>query len=175
MKGLVPTRYAVLLAVFLLLIDFGSARLRGPAEATFSGATGRLAFTMGDDIYVSDSDGHNAVNITNHPAEDFDPAWSPDGTKIVFTSERDGNREIYVMNDDGSAPTRLTNDTSALDFSPAWSPDGATILYRSSGDLLTIPPIGGTPGTAAARDRGNGAGLLAKRDEGPLLRPHHFR
>lgn len=47
------------------------------------------------------------------------PAWSPDGTKIVFRTDRDGNDEIYIMNADGSGQTRLTNDT-ASDFRPSW-------------------------------------------------------
>ncbi|NRA09710.1 MAG: PD40 domain-containing protein, partial [Myxococcales bacterium] len=64
----------------------------------------------------------NRMNLTNDPAGDFDPAWSPDGTQIAFYSVRDGNFEIYVMNAvDGSNQTRLTNDPSD-DTSPAWSP-----------------------------------------------------
>jgi Tol biopolymer transport system component len=54
-------------------------------------------------------------------ASDGVPAWSPDGTRIAFESERDGNLEIYVMNADGSGVTRLTNDP-ASDSTPAWSP-----------------------------------------------------
>jgi Tol biopolymer transport system component len=45
--------------------------------------------------------------------------WSPDGTKIVFLSDRDGNYEIYTMNADGSGQTRVTNNP-AIDFSPDW-------------------------------------------------------
>ena len=59
--------------------------------------------------------------------------WSPDGRKIAFTSERDGNPEIYVMNADGSAQTRLTNNT-ALDEAPDWSPDGTKIAFASNRD-----------------------------------------
>ncbi len=54
-------------------------------------------------------------------AIDSDPAWSPDGTKIAFSTSRDGNFEIYVMNADGTGPTRLTNDP-ANDRFAAWSP-----------------------------------------------------
>ena len=61
------------------------------------------------------------------------PAWSPDGTKIAFVSDRDGDTEIYVMNADGSHPTNLTN-TSAEDRTPAWSPDGTKIAFVSSRD-----------------------------------------
>jgi TolB protein len=68
------------------------------------------------------ADGSNPVNLTNNPALDAEPAWSPDGTRIAFQTDRDGgNREIYVMNADGSSPVNLTNDL-ANDGNPAWSP-----------------------------------------------------
>ena len=79
------------------------------------------------------ADGSAVVRLTNHPARDFGPAWSPDGARIAFTSERDGNPEIYVMNADGSQPTNLSNDPSR-DFGPAWSPDGARISFTSERD-----------------------------------------
>jgi Tol biopolymer transport system component len=73
------------------------------------------------------------------------PDWSPDGTKIVFASVRDGNAEIYVMNRDGSAQTRLTN-TASDDVWPAWSPDGTKIVFAryENGlyDLLLMNPDG---------------------------------
>jgi TolB protein len=70
------------------------------------------------------ADGSDLTNLTNNSAWDFEPAWSPDGAKIAFTSDRDGddNWEIYVMNADGSNQTNLTNN-SAWDFGPAWSPE----------------------------------------------------
>jgi Tol biopolymer transport system component len=68
-----------------------------------------------------DADGSNPVNLTDNPADDYFPAWSPDGTRIAFVSYRDGNPEIYVMNADGSNPARLT-DNPASDYSPSWSP-----------------------------------------------------
>jgi Tol biopolymer transport system component len=57
-------------------------------------------------------------------------SYSPDFTKIVFTSNRDGNDEIYVMNADGSLPQRLTNNTER-DYQPSWSPDGTKIVFVS--------------------------------------------
>jgi len=61
------------------------------------------------------------------------PTWAPDGTKIAFVTNRDGNSEIYVINADGSDPIRLTND-SGIDSSPIWSPDGSTIAFISNRD-----------------------------------------
>jgi TolB protein len=58
--------------------------------------------------------------LTYNDANDVSPAWSPAGRKIAFISNRDGSRQIYVMNADGSGQTRLTSD-EALYRDPAWS------------------------------------------------------
>ena len=63
------------------------------------------------------------------PERDQNPDLEAEGV-IAFTSARDGNNEIYVMNADGSGQTRLT-DHSALDMSPEWSPDGRKIAFMS--------------------------------------------
>jgi Tol biopolymer transport system component len=67
------------------------------------------------------ADGTGQTRLTNNPADDYQPAWSRDGSKIAFASERDGNGQIYVMNADGTGQTRLTNN-SAYDNKPDWSP-----------------------------------------------------
>lgn len=61
------------------------------------------------------------------------PRWSPDGRKLVFVSRRDGNREVYVINADGSAQRNLTRNPVA-DSDPAWSPDGRKIAFFSTRD-----------------------------------------
>ena len=73
---------------------------------------------------VMNADGSDVTRLTDNPADDGfsgDPAWSPNGSRIAFVSERHGNDEIYVMNADGSGLTNLTNN-AALDTNPAWSP-----------------------------------------------------
>jgi Tol biopolymer transport system component/serine/threonine protein kinase/Tfp pilus assembly protein PilF len=68
--------------------------------------------------------------LTNNPASDTYPKVSPDGKKILFISNRDGNSEVYVMNIDGSNVTRLTYNTTYEGYAN-WSLDGKKILYES--------------------------------------------
>ena len=81
------------------------------------------------------SDGTGVTNLTNNGALDRFPAWSPNGKKIAFISNRDGNQEVYVMNADGSEQTRLTTTTAAREWNnPTWSPDGKQIMFDSNRD-----------------------------------------
>ncbi len=72
-------------------------------------------------------------NLSRHAAADRDPAWSPDGNRIAFATDRDGNFEIYLMNADGTGQTRLTSHPAA-DRNPAWSRDGKQIIFQSNRD-----------------------------------------
>jgi Tol biopolymer transport system component len=72
------------------------------------------------------------VRLTHSPGENADPSWSPDDRRIVFSSAREANPDIYVMNADGTQVRRLTKDAAA--DGPAWSPDGSTIAFASTRD-----------------------------------------
>jgi TolB protein len=82
------------------------------------------------EIYIMNVDGSDLTNLTNSPGDDGNSSFSPDGSKIVFMSERDGNYEIYIMNIDGSGQVRLTNNP-AFDEHPCFSPDGSKISFTS--------------------------------------------
>jgi Tol biopolymer transport system component len=68
------------------------------------------------------------TQLTFGPHSNYYPDWSPDGRQIVFSSGRDGNFELYVMDADGSNVRRLTN-TPEDEITPRWSPDGSQIVY----------------------------------------------
>jgi Tol biopolymer transport system component len=70
----------------------------------------RIAFNIGDEIFVINSDGSGMVRLIESKVWARDPAWSPDGSRIAFWSNRDGNPEIYVINSDGSGMVRLTDN-----------------------------------------------------------------
>jgi choice-of-anchor C domain-containing protein len=118
-----------------MLIVLSQLVISGPVNATVPGTNGKIAFASQRDgnyeIYVANPDGSGPTRLTNATSDDLQPVWSPDGTKIAFTSLRDqnGQHEIYVMNADGSNQTRLTNNTF-LDLNPSWSPDGTKIAFE---------------------------------------------
>ena len=86
------------------------------------------------EIYVMDADGGNQLNLTNDANDDGSPSWSPDGKRIVFSSDRDNDRdhniEIYAMDADGGNLQRLTNNLTEDQY-PSWSPDGKRIAFSA--------------------------------------------
>lgn len=114
----------------------------------------RLAFVRGvgaaTDIHVVNSNGTGAAQLTGNPTADLDPAWSPDGTKLVFASDRDGTFEIYVMDADGTNVVRLTTAPGS-DVRPVWSPDGRRIAFLSNRDGVSDIYVMNSDGTNTVR------------------------
>jgi len=92
------------------------------------------------DIFVADLARGLRQNLTRSPAADLHPDWSPDGTKIVFSSTRDGFINLHMMDASGRNVSRLTdNQTNAT--TPDWSPDGTKIAFAYSYPVLGAPDI----------------------------------
>jgi Tol biopolymer transport system component len=79
-----------------------------------------------------EADGSGQTRLTSNPADDREPAWSPDGSTIAFAR----NFEIYVMDATGSGQTQLTHNTGGGDEFPTWSPDGSKIAFTRYGAPL---------------------------------------
>ena len=138
-------------------------------------ASGNLYFSSGKDgyyeIYRSDYKALNVTKLTGHKAYSHTPAVSPDGTKIAYVSGSSSleysDREIYVMNSDGTGNIRITNN-SLTNYSPSFSPDGKTICYGEDGKIKII----NADGTGVARYVTNGSNIS---DGNPLFTPDGTR
>jgi len=82
------------------------------------------------DILIVNGDGTGIVRLGLKGINDEQPAWSPDGERIAFVSDRSGSVDIWVMDKDGSNPHQIT-ESPAEDWMPSWSPDSSTIAFTS--------------------------------------------
>ena len=96
-----------------------------------------LVYAYQNEIHTIGSNGLNHQQITHNDFYDHEPVWSPDGQQIAFVSMRDGDLNIYIMNKDGSNPTRLTQNKEPSQ-SPRFFPDGERLLYRSGSILYSM-------------------------------------
>ncbi len=100
------------------------------------------------DIYRLSLKTNKIVRLTNNSQGNFDASWSPDGSKIVFSSSRNGKLELFTMNADGSKQTRLTQHLGGA-IKAKFSPDGNRLVYISSrdggDDLYMLGVEGGMP------------------------------
>jgi len=93
--------------------------------ANFAPNASRLSgFNSYADVVVMNIDGTGRTRLTDHYGSVSGPAWSPDGSKIAFASDRSGQSEVYVMNADGSGLVQVTTTGGQA---PAWSPDGTKL------------------------------------------------
>src|SRR5260370_6236735 len=157
MKKLYPL--AICLFIFALA-SFASGReanlVRYPSYHN-----GRIAFTYLGDIWTADENGQSIRRLTVNKARDAYPRFSPDGKWIAFSSERNGNMDVFIMPADGGTPKQLTFH-SADDIVLGWTPDSHGVLFSSSrGEdfmaQLYVVSVDGGMEQRAGTDMGNQA------------------
>jgi len=144
------------LAALVLAGCGGTSRPKGPPALV-------LVSNKDDDyaLFGADADGKDAYRLSREKGDpssaqglffQLQPAWSPDGRKLAFSSGRTGRAHIFLMNPDGSGTTQLTDATKG-DEQPSWSPDGRRLVFNREGALFEAPVTGGP-----ARRVGGGIG-----------------
>jgi Tol biopolymer transport system component len=129
--------------LFLMLASMVLAALLGPtpASATFPGENGKVGFIGGGGISSINLDGSGTTNLVNSRANFIweSLGWSPDGSKLAFTSDGDGTDnyyDVFTVNADGSGFTNVSAHRGPA-WSPSWSPDGSKLAY-SNGIVYTV-------------------------------------
>ena len=144
-RGLIP-------ALSVLFAAAAIPAAAAPSPAAFDGRNGRIAFVRIQDgtdreILSMKGDGSGTLQLTDNEDEDYSPAWSANGKRIAFISERTGNPDLFIMKADGTGVQQVT-DTPDEEAAPAWSPFGTRIAYSldpnfTDREIFTI----GTDGT----------------------------
>ena len=113
-----------------------------------------------------DRDGGNLVRLTVDPADDTNPTWSPDGSRIAFESTRTGYADIFVMPAAGGDAVNLTKTPFSSDHGPTWSPDGGRMAFYSDRDGEWDIYVMALDGSSVVKLTGDGSD-----DEVPSWRP----
>ena len=124
----------------------------GATEFVWSPDEKHIAFVVHGEIFLMGRNGGKAKRLTDHPAFDHGIAWSPDGKKILFLSDRSGNEDIYLLeSDDPEHPDlvaahqfkvkQLTN-TPEAELGVSFSPDGKRVVFVRAGKLVSVDPDG---------------------------------
>src|SRR5262247_4848672 len=139
MKKLYPLTIALFVFMFTSMVFARESRLvRYPSYSD-----GRIAFTYLGDIWTADENGQNVQRLTVNRARDVYPRFSPDGKWIAFSSDRNGNLDVFVIPAEGGTAKQLTFH-SADDTVQGWTPDSRAVLFSSQrgedfmGKLYTV-------------------------------------
>ena len=153
-------RFCAVVVVAGLALLSGVVALSGsnPAGAgQFPGTNGKIAYAKRIsscfclNIWVMNADGSGDTQLTFPGAGNISnnfPSWSPDGTRIAFTSDRDGNYDVYVMGADGSGQTRVTTTADGESFSPAWQ--SVPVVPPTTTTTTVAPPTTAPPAVVVA-------------------------
>lgn len=122
-----------------------------------------IVFELLGDLYTLPIGGGTATRITDGQGYDMQPRYSPDGSTLVFVSDRDGSENIWLANADGSDPRQLTDGERENYVSPEWTPDGDYVMATK-----------GTQQWLYHKDGGSGVQVTGHRPEGAPAPAAHF-
>ncbi len=132
-----------------------------------------IVFELLGDLYTLPVTGGEATRITSGQAYDMQPAFSPDGKKLVFISDRNGSENVWIANADGSKPRAITTTERDSYMSPTWAPDGEYVIAAKGAQLWIYHEAGGSgvqmTGVAATPAPAGGAGPAAPAILGPAF------
>jgi tricorn protease len=126
------------IAIGLLLPALAGAQVKLLRQPTYS--KGKVAFSYLGDIWIASENGSEVHRLTDNRARDVYPRFSPDGNWIAFSSNREGNDDVYAIPAAGGKPRQLTFH-SAADTVVGWTPDGKKILFASSRAAGAFPTV----------------------------------
>jgi len=116
-----------------------------------------IVFELLGDLYTLPIEGGEATRITSGQAYDMQPRYSPDGTKLVFVSDRDGSENVWMADADGTNPKALTSTERESYMSPVWTPDGEYLIAAKGSQLWLYHRDGGS-GVQMTGQRGGARG-----------------
>ncbi len=90
-----------------------------------------VAFCYKGDVWTVPAAGGTATRLTSGASYEANPVWNPDGSRIAFASDRNGNMDVYIVDATGGAPRRLTYN-SASEIPEAFTPDGKQVMFSAS-------------------------------------------
>ncbi|HTS64911.1 MAG TPA: S41 family peptidase [Candidatus Acidoferrales bacterium] len=132
------SRYILVLALALFASAPSRAQVKLLRHPTYS--NGKVAFSYLGDLWVAGENGAGVTRLTDNAARDAYPRFSPDGSSIAFSSNREGNYDVYVMPAAGGKPRQLTFH-SADDIVVGWTPDGKKVLFTSTRGNGVFPSV----------------------------------
>lgn len=149
-----------------------TAERPGPARTASAERGLRIAYVRGNvgntDVYVAGADGSGAVCVACSPCDEAEPAWSPQGDRIIYQSNCAGSYDIWLAGRATGALRPLTADAETDEREPDWSPDGSRIAYR-------VSPVGDNPNADGdlwvMHADGSGARSLGLRGRSPVWSP----
>lgn len=114
-----------------------------PAEATYPGDDGRIAFVRANQIYTMSPTGRSVTKLTS-AGKNYRPTWSPNGRLISYVHEADGRRDVWVMRAGGRGKRAVTTSGNVTSAGATWAPDGRSVAYAADGVLTLVGTAAGS-------------------------------